>query len=282
MGPEIIRSTGRSRALLALVILVPLLAGCSRKNSETAGPGSGSSASRNPSASTASVQGLRKTWQLHVDRQPGTVLHVEYSDKTSIVDLATVARTLRGVSPDHRIFVFQDSPELRQKLIPGRCVLFQGLDLRKVDALAVYGPNLIVGTETAPLKEALKNAQMKWNMPVDFGDLFKQLGAGGLQPPAERKDRLARFFSPTQWPELLEPTVHAEINPMEVEGEEVGDGLVGHAARPLARLRPFGERRGKALRPRHHLGRGRSRPGRAIGGHGCEERTIWWPRRISP
>jgi hypothetical protein len=221
MGTEIFRSTGRSRALLAFVILFPLLAGCSRNKSGTAEPSSGSL------TRTGSVPGLRKTWQLNVQQQPGTVFHVEYSDKTSIVDLATVARTLRGVSPDHRIFVFQDSPELRQKLIPGRCVLFQGLDLRKVDALATYGPNLIVGTETAPLKEALKNANLKWNAPVDFGDLFKQLGASGPEPPAAQTDRLARFFSPTQWPELLEPTVHAEISPLEVEGEVEFSGTDG-------------------------------------------------------
>jgi hypothetical protein len=218
------RGGKRWAAVLAVAILVPLLASCSRTKSGTEGKTTGAGGSGGQSG--APIAGMRKTWGLHVKDQPGTVFHVEYSDKTSIVDMRTVGRTLRGVSADHRIFIFQDSPELRQKLIPGRCVLFEGLDLRKVDALAVDGKNLIVGTETAPLNEALKNARIKWNMPVDFGDLFKQLGAEN-NPPGVQPYGLTRFFSPTQWPALLEPTVHADMTPKETEGEIEASGSDG-------------------------------------------------------
>jgi hypothetical protein len=166
------------------------------------------------------VPGMRKTWALNPMEQPGTVFHVEYSPDTSIVDLATVGRALRGVSEDHRIFLFEDSPELRAKLIPGKFVLFQGLDLRKVDALAVdpKTKDLIVGTETAPLNQALKSANIQWKTPVDFNDLFSQLAAQ-RGPIETQPDWLAQFGSPSRWWDWLQPTVYAEITQDKIEGD---------------------------------------------------------------
>ena len=209
----------RSTALLAIGVCLLALAACNRNKSGAAA--TSSSHDENRSQSPAAIPGLRKTWGIHVMNQPGTVFHVEYSDNTSIVDLSTVARALRGVSEDHRIFLFQDSPELRRKLVPGKFVLFQGLDLRKVDALAVDGPNLIVGTETAPLREALKNAQIQWSVPVDFDDLFNQLAAE-RNPLEAPPDSFARRDSPSLWWNL--PTVYAGFTNREIEGEvEVTD-----------------------------------------------------------
>jgi hypothetical protein len=221
MGTEIIRSTTRSRALLAFVILVPLLAGCSRSKPGTATQEAGQAESGNqstgPSPFAGAIPGMRKTWGLKVMNRPGNVLHVQYSDNTMIVDLPTVARTLRGVSADHSIFLFQDSPALRQKLVPGKFVLFQGLDLRKVDALAVDGSTLIVGTETAPLREALKSAQIKLNIPVDFGELQHQLASehNALQPHPFSIAALNWLTRPL---DLIEPTVYASPSD-ELNGE---------------------------------------------------------------
>ncbi|HLV94208.1 MAG TPA: hypothetical protein VKS44_03370 [Candidatus Acidoferrales bacterium] len=157
---------------------------------------------------------MRKTWALHPVEQPGTVFHVEYSPNTSIVDLATVGRTLRGVSEDHRLFLFVDSPELRAKLIPGKFVLFEGLDLRKVDALALYKGQLVVGTEKAPLNQALKNAQVQFKTPVNFRDVFKQVGAEQpRQLPSPFQDALH------YWQDALHPVVYADLAPHNMEGE---------------------------------------------------------------
>lgn len=207
-------------ALLAICLIFAVMEGCGRKNE--AGKTSGASQSGGQSA--GKVPGMRTTWGLHPMNQPGTVFHVEYSPSTSIVDLATVGRTLRGVSADHSIFLFEDSPELRSKLIPGKFVLFEGLDLRKVDALAVdpKSKNLIVGTEMAPLQEALKTAQVHFKVPVNFNDLFKQRTAqfGPLEAPPQFAFRDPLLY----WWNSLNPTVHGDISPSNMEGEfEISD-----------------------------------------------------------
>jgi hypothetical protein len=196
------------RAMLAISMasLVLSLSSCS-SSSRTGSPGASSGGT--PFSATGPIPGLRKTWGIPVMNQPGTIFHIEYSPNTAIVDLKTVAKALRGVSDDRQIFLFEDSPALRQKLVPGKCVLFEGLDLRKVDALALDGSTLIVGTETAPLTEALKNAQVQFKVPVDFQDIFSQVSAEQRsleEPPA----RWALLDSISSALNQLEPKVYAD------------------------------------------------------------------------
>lgn len=210
----------RLTAVLVLCIASTLVS-CNRS-----GPRSAGTQTAAPGAATQGVRwvpGMRKTWALHP--QPGAVFHVEYSPNTSIVDLATVGRTLRGVSEDRRIFLFADSPELRAKLIPGKFVLFEGLDLRKVDAYAVdpKTKDLVVGTETAPLREALKRAQVQFRTPVNFADAFNQLAA--QFPPLALPPEPVPWHDPlVDWWDSLQPVVYAAGSPHDMEGEfEVAD-----------------------------------------------------------
>lgn len=169
---------------------------------------------------TTQLSGLTKTWGLRSVSQPGNAFEVEYSNKTTIVDMQTVARRFRGTTEDHRIFLFEDSPGLRQKLIPGKYVLFEGLDLRKVDALAIdpHSKNLVVGTEKANLRDALKSANVQISVPVDFGDLFDQMAAHAApQQPGTRFGRLLN--SPSRLWNWIQPTVYAGLSNDEVEGE---------------------------------------------------------------
>src|SRR5579872_3023560 len=200
-------------ACAALIVISFAVLGCSKKSA-----GANASGGETTPAGHRTVPGMRKTWGLHA--MPGSVFHVEYSPDTSIVDLATVGRTLRGVSADHRIFLFEDSPELRAKLIPGKFVLFEGLDLRKVDALAIdpKTKNLIVGTETAPPNQALKNADIQWKTAVDFGELFSQLAAQSTSTEGQ-PNWLTQLASPSAWLDWLQPTVHAEISSDRIEGD---------------------------------------------------------------
>lgn len=215
----------RIESLTAVVVLciAPALASCSRsrsRNTSTRVAGSGAVIQ-----GVRWVPGMRKTWALQPLEQPGTVFHVEYSPNTSVVDLATVGRTLRGVSEDHRIFIFADSPELRAKLIPGKFVLFQGLDLRKVDAYAVdpKTKNLVVGTETAPLGEALKSAQVQFKTPVNFADALNQLAAQ-FPPSTARPSQFAWHAPLLRWWDSLHPEVYAASGAHDMEGEfEVAD-----------------------------------------------------------
>jgi hypothetical protein len=212
---------GRQRRKLSagvpvVCLLVSFVGGCGHKNRASETVAAGQAATQSGGA----VTGMRKTWGLQVMNQPGSVFHIEYSPRTSIVDMATVGRTLRGVSEDHSIFLFEDSPELRSKLVPGNFVLFQGLDLRKVDAIAVdpETKNLIVGTETARLNEALKSANIQFKAPVDYADLFSQLGSHSNLLQKAGRSRLALLGSPSYWGNLLEPTAFADFSNSEVEG----------------------------------------------------------------
>jgi len=185
-----------------------LAAGCNKSNTAaTANAGS--------AAPTANAG---KTWGIRVTDQPGSVVHVEYAQSTVIIDAQTVSQALRGFSEDHDIFLFEDSPALREKLQPGKIVLFEGLDLRKVVALGVDGPNLIVGTEPAPLREALKNAQLQWSVPVNFKDLFDQRAAAqkALRTP---RSRLAFLNALADWQDAHEPKAYAAASG-ELEGEK--------------------------------------------------------------
>jgi hypothetical protein len=220
--PQLNRQTS-IQALLSVVVLASLLlltTNCSKKKSDPVMAAAPQGTTGMQSQAAGEVLGLRKTWGIHMMDQPGTIFQVEYSDKTSIVDMETVARTFRGVTEDHRIFVFVDSPELRQKLIPGNYVLFEGLDLRKVEALAIdpRTNNLVVGTEKANLREALKKADVEFTVPVDFGDIFGQLVAAQSLPMAERPT-VARALTLPSFMDWIQPTVYAGLSNDEIEGE---------------------------------------------------------------
>lgn len=216
----------RTRTLIMAVVGAALLVsffGCSKKQTETttvAPTAKTASSGSIPVPNAGSVPGMRKTWGLHVLNQPGSVFNVEYSDKTNIVDMATVGRTFRGVTEDHRIFLFVDSPELRQKLVPGKYVLFEGLDLRKVDALAIdpQTKNLVVGTEKANLREALKNANIQFKAPVDFGDLFDQLAEQRSPVGTPHQVNPVQALVDRVWG-LVQPTAYADFSNDNVEGE---------------------------------------------------------------
>lgn len=203
----------RGQSLLVAASALLVCVGCSKKAANATSQGS---------AASEGSAALPNTWGIQVMNRPGTIFHVEYSDQTNILDRQTVAKALRGFSDDHRIFFFQDSPEMRQKLAPGKIVLMEGLDLRKVDALAVDGSTLIAGTETAPLREALKNAQVKWSAPINFADLYKQL-AGRRSDPETSPSYFAKFDPLARLRAALEPTVYAS-NPGELDGEKEIEG----------------------------------------------------------
>lgn len=86
------------------------------------------------------------------------------------VDAGTVRRTLRGVTRDHDILFFESVPELRDKLVPGRVVFFQGFTFKKVQAIASDGAHLIVATEPAALTDLFKDTNIRWHTSINFRD----------------------------------------------------------------------------------------------------------------
>src|SRR5258707_6694243 len=62
---------------------------------------------------------------------PGNTFEVTYNNHTVIMDAPSVRKTLRSVSKNGNVLVFDSSPEI-QKLEPGSVLLMQGLALRKI------------------------------------------------------------------------------------------------------------------------------------------------------
>lgn len=223
IAPNRIKEGIRSCGCTAFLFLCFACGGCKSDHGKQAQSAPGAVGNSGTAANFLDVPGTRKTPGLRVLNQPGSVFHVEYSDRTSVIDMATVGRALRGVSEDRSIFLFEDSPALRAKLIPGNFVLFQGLDLRRVDGYAIdpNTKNLIVGTERASLREALKNANIQWKAPVNFGEILRQNSAY-LAPPTPPSFSALDFGRQLQaW---IAPTAYADVTQTSYEGEvEVSD-----------------------------------------------------------
>lgn len=130
-------------------------------------------------------------------KQPGTRYNVTYAPDVVHVSAATVKRYLIGVNRDHDIYVFNDSPELREKLKPGNVVLLEGVNVKTILAIANDGPHLIVGTEQAPLSRLFKNADIRWHTPVNFLEIHnRQAQALAGRNAARMRNPVLSWLSP--------------------------------------------------------------------------------------
>ncbi len=173
-----------------LIALIVVLGGCSRK------PAGLESATASGSKGSGDVA----AWGIDLSSAAGTKFQATFVDGVVQVDAGTVKRTLKGVTRDHDILFFENVSELRDKLAPGKVVLFQGLTFKKVQAIASDGTQLIVATEPASLTDLFKDANIHWRTAINFRDIHS------------RKMRMranvnrSGFFG---WLDELEPRVYA-------------------------------------------------------------------------
>lgn len=154
-------------------------------------------------------------WGIDLTSAPGTKFQATLADGVVRVDAATVKRTLRGISRDHQILFFQSSPDLSDKLAPGKVVLFEGLTFKKVQAIASDGAQLIVATEPASLTDLFKDANIHWHTAINFRDVHSQ--------KMRTRSALHRrgFFD---WLDRLEPRVYAAADEDSESKEEDEEG----------------------------------------------------------
>jgi hypothetical protein len=146
---------------------------------------------------------------IDLSKQPGTRYQVTYADNVVHVSADTVKRNLIGANGDHDIYVFTATPELRSKLLPGKVVLFEGLSFKRIQATAEDGGQLFVGTETAPLNELFKDADIRWQTPINFLEIHNRQQRLSGAKPAHAKYPLLPWLSP--------PSVHAAEDKEEEE-----------------------------------------------------------------
>lgn len=111
---------------------------------------------------------------IDLSKQPDTHYQVTYADGLVRISADKVRQSLIGANRDHDIYIFQNDPELRTKLQPGKVVLFEGLSAKKIQAIAEDGSHLFVGTEDAPLTQIFKDAEIRWKTPINFQEIHNR------------------------------------------------------------------------------------------------------------
>src|SRR5579872_741419 len=180
----------QSAGTMVLMALIVVLGGCSRK------PAGLESAT----ASAPKGSGDVAVWGIDLSSAPGTKFQATLADGVVQIDAGTVKRTLRGVTRDHDILFFDNVPELRDKLAPGKVVFFQGFTFKRVQAIASDGAQLIVATEPAALTDLFKDANIRWHTSINFRNIYSQ----------KHRTRVAsNGHGFLDWLDELEPRVYA-------------------------------------------------------------------------
>ncbi len=180
-----------------------LLAACSRqKASET---------SQEVASRPSSVGALNLAPDLTT--KPGNTFQAIFTDKVVKMEQPAFIKSIRSISRDNTTFVFDPSDDAASKLHEGSILFVPGIAMRKVDVATRQENNLVVVTEDAPLLEALKDANIKWSAPVNFGAVAR----AGAEPSLEPS-----FTFPEQILGSLRSTVYADSGGLSLSGEDDG------------------------------------------------------------
>jgi hypothetical protein len=117
-------------------------------------------------SSTSSGPATRAAIDLRAD--PGTVYQVTFGDSTVLLDQATVRRTLRSVSTNGNVFVFDSTPEIA-RLVPGSVLVIRGAAMLRVLAVVPSKGEIALITLPAALTDAIRNAHIHFNHDIHFG-----------------------------------------------------------------------------------------------------------------
>ncbi len=151
----------RPLAFSVCVFSLVVLGGCRRKDSPQI-------ATLSPSPSSSAV-----TRPFHDLREvPGTVFDVSFTPATVRIDVSSWRLSLKSISSDGSVFVF-DNPEDRiQSLTAGSVLFLENLSVRKVVATAVQDGHVAIKTRPAGIPDLIQNGTIRWKIPVKFGSLY--------------------------------------------------------------------------------------------------------------
>ena len=194
----------KSARLLVLVGTVFLFATCSRQNT---GAGSSQEVASRPSSAGA----LNLAPDLTT--KPGNTFQATFTDKVVKMEQSAFIKSIHSISSDNTTFVFDPSDPAASKLHEGSILFVPGIAMRKVDVATRQENNLVVVTEDAPLLEALKDANIKWSAPVNFG----AVGRASAEP-----ESAPTFTFPDQILGSLHRTVYADSGGLSLSGEDDG------------------------------------------------------------
>jgi hypothetical protein len=98
---------------------------------------------------------------------PGAVYDVKYTSNTVRMDLPTFQRTLRGLTPDGRVLVFDSSDQQVNSLSEGKVLFVEHVGVRKIVAVSKQGSQLAVGTDAAGLTDFIQDGRIEFSSPFN-------------------------------------------------------------------------------------------------------------------
>ena len=175
---------------------------------------------------------------------PGAVLEVQYTPDTVRIDFPTVQKTLRSVSEDGQLFLFDASDPRISELKEGKVMFLEHLGVRRVIGAQNQGTQVAVLTDEAALTDFIQDGRIEFTAPITF-----QRAAAQALPKALDPDLFAGLqgwlspspvFANAGKKSAFSAHLKGEANgwEFELEGEPEGDGLslTLDAAKKLAGL----------------------------------------------
>jgi hypothetical protein len=108
---------------------------------------------------------------------PGAVYDVKYTPNTVRIDLPTVQKTLKSVSGDGQIFLFQGGDPKIGGLTAGKVMFLEHIGVLRVTGVANKGSQVVVVTAPAGLPDFIQDGKIHFSMPVDFRHMHTELKA---------------------------------------------------------------------------------------------------------
>lgn len=206
------------RLLLVVGLLCPVLLSSCSKNTATSGSDGGAS----PAGVTARFY-----------TPPGAVFQATYTPNTVRIDFPTAKRTLRSVSPDGRVFVFDASDSRLQQLAKGKVLFLEHLGARRILDVRKQGSQIALLTEAASLTDFIQDGRIQFTAPINFRQSRAQFApAAGPRSPLHGLPGWFGSLTPVYAEEDTNKGkigLHSkgEINSWEyeLEGEPEGDGF---------------------------------------------------------
>ncbi|HKV61822.1 MAG TPA: hypothetical protein VJO16_07915 [Candidatus Acidoferrum sp.] len=143
----------------ALMMSLAWLSACSKKSA------TGSSEGGAPTAGTPA--------QFYTPR--GAVYDVKYTANTVRIDLPTVQKTLKSVSSDGQLFLFEGTDPQIRGLAAGKVLFLEHIGVLRVTGVANKGSEVVVATAPAGLTDFIQDGKIQFSMPVDFRQMRSQL-----------------------------------------------------------------------------------------------------------
>jgi hypothetical protein len=125
---------------------------------------------------------------------------VKWSPDTLAVSRDEAARALREVSDDGTMYTFASSDPVAKKMKVGQILWIWGITLRRIDHVGEIEDDTIVHTVPVALTDALTDADIEFDTPVNFADAY---GSRSARKPKLQKPTASNLWQSPFRPVLL-------------------------------------------------------------------------------